>query len=443
MTNFMTEACVDEKLKPIESEIAALKNSPILSATRCDGSKIEKDAKLPLCEDLAEVDNRLSKEIDVVENNITTIRTDILVIKADVVDIKTEILEIEQDIIVIKQDIAELDGRVSTIEANPVLTLVGCDSKAFPVGTKLPTCAEMTAADNALDARLDTIEAKTVLSAVGCSGAPLPANSKLPTCAEMTAADNALDARLDTIEAKTVLSAVGCSGAPLPANSKLPTCAEMTAADNALDARLDVLEAKKLAIVDEASLIKNDTTQITFVGTGVSAVSTGPTAVQVNIPLHVPIASTAVAQPDIVGMILGSGIVAQGTAVIDSAPFFTTALTAPTSGVYAIGYGFAISAEGAVGDHAVNAGTNIIFRVDGGAWAYLPGATFKHPIKTNSTSQQVFTDVNREATYVYLASGAHTIDLATRSVVQAGPTTHTFATGNSSLLVTRINATSI
>ena len=434
MTNFMTEACVDKKLEPIEAEVDALKKSPILSATRCDGSPIEKDAKLPLCEDLTAVDNRLSKEIDVVENNITTIRTDILVIKTDVVDIKTEILEVEQDIIAIKQDVAELDERVSTVEANPVLTLVGCNNAPFPVGAKLPTCDQMTAADNALaaadnalDARLDTIEAKTVLSAVGCSGTPLPANSKLPTCAEMTAADNALDARLDIIEAKSILTAVGCSGAPLPANAKLVQCSEV----------------KSLAIVDESTLIKSDTTQITFSGTGVNAVGLGANAVLVTVALHVPIASTTVTQAEITGTLLGSGIAAQGVTLIDSAPFFTAALTAPTSGVYAIGYGFAISAQGAVGDHAVNAGTNIIFRVDGGAWAYLPGATFKHPIKTNSTAQQIFTDVNREATYVYLNAGAHTIDLATRSVVQAGPTTHTFSTGQSSLLVTRVNATSI
>jgi hypothetical protein len=422
--NILTTACIDKRLEPIEDEIEKLKAAPILSATRCDGSPIQKDAKLPLCEDLAEVDNRLSKEIDVVENNITNIRTDILVIKTDVIDIKTEILEIEQDIIVIKEDIVDLDKRVDTIEANPVLTLVGCDGEKFPADSKLPTCAEMTAADNALDARLDVVEAKTILTAVGCGGAALPANSKLPTCAEMTAADNALDARLGVVEAKTILTAVGCGGVALPVNAQLLQCSDQ----------------KSLMVNDEGATVRSDTTQLDFVGAGVTVNVTGSNAVRITIPQTVPWAGTVVSNTDLVGTtFLTAGINPQGTDAIDTPDFFSVGFTAPTAGVYTVGYGFALSAQGATGSNGVIAYTNVMVSIDGGIRNYLPGATFAHPDNPTTTNPTVLTDANLDALRIYLGAGAHTIALSCRTISSTNVTTHSFKTGKSTLRVTRIN----
>ena len=101
-----------------------------------------------------------------------------------------EILSTQKDL---NDAIAPLDTRLDTIEANPVLTLVGCDNEVFPANSKLPTCDQMTAADSALEARLAAIEANPVLTATDCNGAVLAENAKLAQCADISSGGGAMD----------------------------------------------------------------------------------------------------------------------------------------------------------------------------------------------------------------------------------------------------------
>ena len=268
----------------------------------------------------------------------------------------------------------------------------------------------------------------------------------LSTQKDLNGAIAPLGTRLDTIEANPVLTLVGCNNEAFPTNSKLPTCDQMTAADSALAARVGLLENAQspekapLAIwfvldgASEPELSTPNTTKITFQGAGVGwGGGSGDNEVVVDIPTTLPYAfGGGVSLGSLSGTLLNSGLASQGASKIDSTPYKTIAFTAPTSGVYALTYSLSILAQGAVGDHAVNAGTRVIYAIDNSsAWRELTGTTFTHPIKTNTSNQLVLTAATRLAAYVYLTAGAHTITLAARSEVREGPTTHTITVSGS------------
>jgi hypothetical protein len=193
-------------------------------------------------------------------------------------------------------------------------------------------------------------------------------------------------------------------------------------------------------VINETTLLRGDTTQMSFTGAGVTATGTGANAVQVFIPQTVDYAGTNVTRTDLVGTtFLAAGLAPQGSAYIDTAAFYSIGFTAPTAGVYTVGYVFAISAQGTTGSNGVEAYTNIMFSIDGGIKYYLPGARFVHPDNPTTVSPIVLNDVNLDAFRIYLGAGAHTIALFCRTVSAKATTTHTFNTATSRLLVTRIN----
>lgn len=432
MTLFMSEACIEEKLDPIREDIAELQASPILSATKCDGSPIPKDAKLPTCEELAEV-----------KEDITDIRGDILDIKLELIEVKTDILELNRELNDIEASIDGLDVRVDAIEANPVLTIVGCDGLPLPVDTQVPTCEQVATADKELSDRVDVLEANPVLTLVGCDGKVLLADTQIPTCEQVATADKELSDRIDSLETDTgdleirvdvleknpILTAVGCGGEPLEAGTMIAQCKDIP----------------NLQVFDATTTV-DDTRLLQFLGAGVKVSGANPFAA-VTIPQTVTYTGPSLATATITNAtpLVPAGIPTQpSNTPLETAVFGTLTFVAPSSGYYDVGYTIAASAVGAIGTQAVNATTTLGFRINGGNWNALAGAGFTHPTSTLSGAALIYWGTNYSATRVFITQGTCTLTFSAKTYVMSSlATTHSIVTDASYIYVSKALARSL
>lgn len=294
------DAALQTEVDANEAAITALDDAKQDKLKRCDGSDVAGGLQIPSCDELQEEVTDLKAIItDEVQTLNASIATEAGLRAVEDANIQTQTTENENDIQTLRDtkqdqllncagdpvagqtrmatcnemqlldnalqtqitqndtDIAATQAVTTGLEVNKQDALLGCDGTTLDGGLNIPTCQEMTAADEALGIRIDEVASDDAKQDVllDCDGIAIAGGSQIASCGDLNTeavaraqADNALVTAIDTKQD----SLLGCDGEVLAGGLNIPTCQEMATADAALSTSIDTKQDSLLDCAGDA-----------------------------------------------------------------------------------------------------------------------------------------------------------------------------------------------